>query len=814
MAAFFDERSAMESMDHEQALALLGLSGTPQPDDIEAHYAQRRRLLERRWVTSHSDLEKRVLEAQMRELDAARDAALTEQARPAGLLPGASVDIALGTVLADRYAVRAKIGYGPRAAVYRALDLTWGKEVALKVFAPQLMLVPGAPRRLAEAIHPTFGFAHSGIVNSYAMVETGSHTLLAMELVDGRALAETAVVSGWANPKPASEILAVITQLCTALSYAEGKTLHLNLTPQNVVMTDGGVRITDFAMNQAVPVLAAARTLNASTAAYLAPEVVAMARSETPDARTVDARADQYSVAAIAYFLATGQAPETHRKPLGTLRPDLPGLLVAAIERALALAPEARFATHDEFVAAASQTARRAPLMLRRAAGGVVMVGLVILALATVRDVDRSAFGPLADWLPGAQESAATRLQAEALQSRSQTLRHTLNEAQRTLQRRMTDARIGLAGAEQIEAQRERGDAKTTDVAQARRMLTMLQGLSDLVTPGVFNNPEVLNAYNLAGLGDDHVARRKYTEAVGVYSAAETIMSAKLRDLRQAELMIEQQFGGLLPSLGTDRGALTADDQATSLRQSWLSAIDQRRQFAEHLDARLVLIPAGMFVMGDSVGNGAKSELPTRDVAVTAFKMGRDEVTQREYQACVDAGVCTAPQSTGPRGDDLPVVGVSWLDAQQYVDWLRMRTGEDYRLPSEAEWEYAARAGSSAAYAWGETPGRARASCLDCGSAFDGHGPAPVGSFAPNAFGVRDMTGNVWEWTGDCWYRDYTSALPTSAPRDGGGSCERRVLRGGSWDNAAWLARVSYRAFAPMSTRQDLYGFRIAKSVE
>ncbi|MBL8629514.1 MAG: protein kinase, partial [Rhodospirillaceae bacterium] len=225
----------MESMDHEQAMALLGLSGPVEPDDIEAKYAERRRHLERRWVTSHSEAEKRVLEAQMRELDAARDAALTQGAI-ATIPAGAHVDFKAGTVIADRYVIRGRVGFGPRGAVFRALDLTWGKDIALKIIAPQLLLVPGQSKRVIDAAQPVIGFAHSGIVNVYAAARAGGHTFIVMEMIDGRSLAQRDVPLACAQPKSAPEILRVLDQVATALTYAEKKIHHLNLTPHNVLI--------------------------------------------------------------------------------------------------------------------------------------------------------------------------------------------------------------------------------------------------------------------------------------------------------------------------------------------------------------------------------------------------------------------------------------------------------------------------------------------------------------------------------------------------------------------------------------------------
>jgi formylglycine-generating enzyme required for sulfatase activity len=319
----------------------------------------------------------------------------------------------------------------------------------------------------------------------------------------------------------------------------------------------------------------------------------------------------------------------------------------------------------------------------------------------------------------------------------------------------------------------------------------------------------------LIGLGEDHLQRRRYDEAIAILTEAEAILSPKLRDLREAEALLERQFGAAAPFITDPADRETAAETSARLHRTWEAMTEQRRRFTDAVDRTLVLVPAGTFDMGDASGTGARSEGPVRAVAVPAFKIGRTEVTLGEYGRCVADGACASPPGFAPTEAtaNLPVTHVSWLDAQGYAEWLSAKTGEDYRLPSEAEWEYAARAAVETAYPWGDDIGIARAHCLDCASrGFDG--PAPVGSYAANAFGLHDVVGNVWEWTADCWYRDYTSAPMDATAREGGDACGKRVLRGGSWDNAAWLARLSYRAFAPVATQHELYGFRIAKSVD
>ncbi|MBL8628528.1 MAG: SUMF1/EgtB/PvdO family nonheme iron enzyme, partial [Rhodospirillaceae bacterium] len=574
---------------------------------------------------------------------------------------------------------------------------------------------------------------------------------------------------------------------------------------------DQTVKLADFGLNVALPVLAGAAAMQAEDHAFIAPEIQALLRTDMPDMTEADGQADQYSLAALAYFMATGAAPVTGRKSLSAMRPDLPAYFASAVERALALAPEARFASSQDFLRAAATPAKRLKNIPARIVAATAILGFITAVTIGLESANKTILGPVAEWLPGGTARAQARVQAQGLQAQVIELRTTLLNAQKALQRRLMDARMTLSTVEQL------GRAGETDVPapsfdDARRNAEMMRTLSDMVTPRVFNGADVLNAYNLMSLSEEHISNGRYDEAIAVLANVEAVLSSKLRDLRQAELLVEQQFGVTLPALAAPSDAVAAAE----IKEKWLTMTEQRRHFAEDVESGLVLVQGGAYTMGDSVGNGARSEHPVHPVQVAAFKIGRFEVTRGDYAACVHDNACAAerkvPFQTGD--DDLPVTGVSWLDAQKYVDWLRLKTGEEYRLPSEAEWEYAARGGTTTAFPWGDQAGRNMANCLDCGSAWDGLGPAPVGSFKANSYGIFDMVGNAWEWTADCWYRDYTSAADTAATRDGGDACEKRVLRGGSWDNAAWLGRVSYRAFAPANTRHELHGFRIAKSVD
>jgi formylglycine-generating enzyme required for sulfatase activity len=229
----------------------------------------------------------------------------------------------------------------------------------------------------------------------------------------------------------------------------------------------------------------------------------------------------------------------------------------------------------------------------------------------------------------------------------------------------------------------------------------------------------------------------------------------------------------------------------------------------------MIVLPADSFLMGsppEERGRGS-DEGPQRGVAVASFALGKTEVSFDEWDLCVSKGGCRhKPEAPWGRGS-LPVINVSWNDAKEYVAWLSTKTRQPYRLPSEAEWEYAARAGSTTPYSWGKDIGKKNANCNGCGSRWDGKQTAPVASFPANAFGLHDMAGNVWEWVEDCWHDNYSGAPGKAWPAWQGGTCDRRVLRGGSWDDGPGDVRSAYRLRFEPGDRYSDTGFRVARTL-
>lgn len=223
----------------------------------------------------------------------------------------------------------------------------------------------------------------------------------------------------------------------------------------------------------------------------------------------------------------------------------------------------------------------------------------------------------------------------------------------------------------------------------------------------------------------------------------------------------------------------------------------------------LVSLPDGYFLMGTTEGEmiGLSTERPQHRVTIAPVAVGRYPVTFAEWDACLAAGGSTyRPPDNWGRGRQ-PVVHVNWHDAQAFARWLSEASGKRYRLLSEAEWEYAARAGTTTPYSSGQSIDGTQACFAHAGGAL------PVGSFPANAFGLCDMHGNVWEWTQDCWNPAYEGA-----PDDGSawlsGDCGQRVARGGSWSGEVSYVRSAFRFNGQTGLRSNALGFRVARELD
>ncbi len=330
-------------------------------------------------------------------------------------------------------------------------------------------------------------------------------------------------------------------------------------------------------------------------------------------------------------------------------------------------------------------------------------------------------------------------------------------------------------------------------------------------------------------------------------------VSQKIEDLEQAQ---KRQTESLLNKLSSLQAQLNNSNQSTEQISDLQKQLVDANQALKDLKAELaklkqtpskvekkffsdqlkdgsfgpemVVIPAGSFRMGDIQGGGDSDEKPVHRVSINKFAMGKFEVTNAQFVKFLNAvkrrGNDNEPwfetkaedsdsHITGSVGnfkvetgyDDHPMIEVSWYGATAYAKWLSDQTGETYRLPTEAEWEYAARAGTETKYWWGNDIGKNNANCdSGCGDNFEY--TSPVGAFDANKFGLYDTSGNIWEWTCSEFTDKYNGKEKQCVT-----SASRFVLRGGSWGNTPWNVRSAYRDRVEPTYRLEFYGFRLVR---
>ena len=223
-------------------------------------------------------------------------------------------------------------------------------------------------------------------------------------------------------------------------------------------------------------------------------------------------------------------------------------------------------------------------------------------------------------------------------------------------------------------------------------------------------------------------------------------------------------------------------------------------------EPEMVPLRGGNIAMGS---NEEISEKPIHQVTIKPFAISKYPITVREWNECAAAKAC-AFTATGK--DDAPVTNVSWSDAKQFVAWLAGTTQKPYRLPSEAEWEYAARGGTQTKYWWGDQLQPGIANCKNCTDVAGTEQPVEVGSFKPNPFGLYDMGGGVDQWVEDCWHKMYQGAPSDGSPWTAG-DCSSHVIRSGSWKNDARYVRPANRDSYDTNVRYPTHGFRVALSL-
>ena len=366
---------------------------------------------------------------------------------------------------------------------------------------------------------------------------------------------------------------------------------------------------------------------------------------------------------------------------------------------------------------------------------------------------------------------------------------------------------------------RQKDRPQSVDEVLAKLSETSLAPVTNNATASIPQPTEATKAMPAAAAATSNNTQTKHTTTAAT-TAPITEEAAKgsgmTRQLQlgaagiAAVLLIGVTYAISKPS-SSDRQVLSQHHSLERLAQMEAERLEQLRQMYQ-----LVTIPAGSFTMGCTGQNCPESELPSRTIEVPAFEMMAHPVTFAMWDACVEQGGCLhRPRDEGWGRGNRPVINVSFNEiVSEFIPWLNQAARQQFRLPSEVEWEYAAKAGADTPYQFGETVGCAQArfgrrSGGECGVQLDG--TTAVMSFEPNSWGLYDMHGNVWEWTMDCWNSSYQGATNSIAPRTSG-NCVRRVQRGGAWLSSPNELTATYRTSHDNTIRHRNNGFRLVQS--
>ncbi|WP_176648526.1 SUMF1/EgtB/PvdO family nonheme iron enzyme [Duganella sp. SG902] len=741
----------------------------------------------------------------LQEFDRRKNAILdAEYAPPGGSAAPAALAQRQGTELGlmtgqeigpqnRRYRLERLIGMGGMGQVWLATDLATHAElghselVALKILPPQLTQSATHAKLLIEEATQARKLAHENIVRVYEWAQdpaTSSYFII-MEYLEGQDLDAYLAEQGQLTLEAVLKLLSPVGE---ALQYAwdKHKLVHRDIKPGNVFLTQRGeIKLLDFGIASRARSAGSSlglQTPNAGTAGYRAPESGTHQRQPAP-------RLDVYAVAVMIYQLLEGRMPFDDMRP-ADFHPSPPRGLNERQWRVLqdgfAYLAERRPASVNELLAA-----------LGRAAGPTeAEVAAQAAREREAREQQRK------------QEQAAQAEKAEKARADEEKRKVMVAEL---AARRQAEAQAAAAEKQRQEQQRRALEAKQRAEAEAAAQA----------------RKQALREQLLARREADAKKAREEREEQQRKAAQ---LKAEVAYRQEQERHRKQQAERHAAELAAMTATTPVADANGVLRDRFLDGTGAGPD--------LVLIPTGRFQMGSheheqaqAVKAGAQKnwlerELPQRWVGIEhSFAMGRYPVTVGQWRRFVKDTGWESQSDTDWRApgfaqtDEHPVVGVSWMDAQLYLRWLSEKTGQVYRLPTEAEWEYACRAGTRTAFSFGDTISTEQAN-------YDGHytynggqrgayvqGTTKVGAYQPNPWGLFDMHGNVWEWTQDVVHDNYVGAPVDGSAWEEGGDPVRRVLRGGSWlYNPRYLRSAVRNGFSAVLAN-DIVGFRVARKL-
>jgi formylglycine-generating enzyme required for sulfatase activity/predicted Ser/Thr protein kinase len=699
--------------------------------------------------------------------------------------------LASGRVL-GRFRVIGPLGRGGMAAVFRAEETTLGREVALKVLPAALMEQDGFLERFEREAQLIAQLEHPNIVPLYASGIDEGIPWMALRLVTDGTLQERLE----AGNLDVEAGLRVFAQVARALDHAHARgILHRDLKPQNVLLGgDGTAYLADFGIARMLSGNSAltGTGMMLGTPSYMAPE---QARGGE-----LGPACDIYALAVMLYRWLCGTVPFDADTPMA--------VMMKHIE---APVPPEPMDSLSESVKSVVLTGLAKDPKQRWDSASAMMSALNHALHTDATRVVAAPQGSAVDEPPAAPGLSATKPK--------RTFRWMLVALPVLLGSVAVAIQLWPSAADDVPAfptAVEQSDpppaipaTRTNDDQTADQNEAVAAGIDDEQTARVSEHSTTTEATPNEQTALVAAAAEPLTEpAPSNPVTAPVARPADDRVPEPAELPVQPP--------------IASADESPALVEEPASPLEAGTVFRDCPQCpALVVIPGGRFVMGSPADEPQRNraEGPQREIDMPSFALATYETRFAEWDLCLAEGGCKhRPDDKGWGGSEQPVIHVSWNDAQDYVVWLSARTGQRYRLPSEAEWEYAARAGTTGRHYLGDCMTsdlanfNARRPAQGCERGEFRERPLPVGSFPPNPFGLHDMHGNVWEWVQDCANGSYQGA-PISGSAWMRGNCNRGTVRGGAWHDWGFWLRAAARYSFPRDSRHPVGGFRVAREL-